>query len=635
MGMADAAVVLWTRFLRHNPADPDWVDRDRFVLSAGHGSMLLYALLHLTGYDLALEELKQFRQLGSRTPGHPEYGLTPGVETTTGPLGQGFGAGVGMALAEKMLATKFNRAGHNIVDHTVYAIVSDGDLMEGISSEAASLAGYLGLGNMIYLYDDNEISIEGSTDITFTEDVPARFKAYDWFVQDIDGHDRDAVAEAIEAAQAEKERPSLIVCHTHIAYGSPNKQDSEEAHGAPLGEEEVRRTKESLGFPTEPLFYVPDEVRAFFAKLRPQWAAAQEAWESKLAAYKKVYPEEAALFEQMMAGEFDPDWLDAFPTFEPGESVATRNAAGDTLRAIAPKIPTLIGGSADLAPSTKTIMDDYEHIRADDFEGRNLHFGVREHAMGGILNGLSLHKGYRPFGATFLVFSDYMRPSIRIAAIMEQPIIYVFTHDSVFVGEDGPTHQPIEHVAALRVIPHLTVIRPADANESAGAWRAALENKEGPTALILTRQKLPILEEAKDVALDQVRKGAYVLSDVADGEPDVILIASGSEVSLALEAKALLAEKDVAVRVVSMPSWELFERQSAEYQEQVLPSAVKARLAIEAGVPFGWAKYVGNDGDVFAIENRFGTSAPYTDVAEELGFTPDNVAERALAVLNK
>jgi transketolase len=632
MGMADVAYVLWAEILKHNPKDPTWWDRDRFVLSAGHGSMLLYSVLHLTGYDLPLDELKRFRQWGSLTPGHPEHGLTPGVEMTTGPLGQGFSSGVGMALAERMLAARFNRPGHEIIDHNTYAIVSDGDLMEGISSEAASLAGTLGLSNLIYFYDDNEISIEGDTDLSFTECVPDRFKAYNWFVQEVDGHDRAALREAVKAAQAEEKRPSLIVCHSHIGYGSPNKQDKESAHGAPLGEDEVKLTKENLGFPTEPLFHVPQEVADLFAWKLAALAEAQEAWQARYQAYVEAYPAEAAELELMMSGELPDNWETSLPKFETGASIATRNAGGTIMNAIAPSLPSLVGGSADLSPSTKTMLTSYGDIAAGDYSGRNFHFGIREHAMGAILNGLSLHGGFRPFGSTFLVFSDYVRPSVRLAAIMEQPVIYVFTHDSIFVGEDGPTHEPIEQVAALRIIPNVTSIRPADANETAAAWRAALENMDGPSVLFLSRQNLTVFEETKALAMEGVSKGAYVLSDV-EGEPDMLLLASGSEVSLVMAAQKELATKDVSARVVSMPSWELFEAQNDEYKASVLPASVTRRLAVEAGVPFGWHKYVGGDGDVVAIENRFGSSAPYQILAKEYGFTVDNVVERALALM--
>lgn len=632
MGMADVAYVLWTRFLKHNPADPAWPNRDRFVLSAGHGSMLLYSLLYLTGYDLPLDELKRFRQWGSRTPGHPEHGLTPGVETTTGPLGQGFANGVGMALAERFLAATFNRPGFPIFDHYTYAIVSDGDLMEGVSHEAAGLAGHLGLGKIIYLYDDNEISIEGSTDLAFTEDVPARFRAYGWHVQEVDGYDLPAVEAAIRAAQGESERPSLIVCHTHIAYGSPNKHDSASAHGEPLGEEEVRLTKEALGWPPDAQFYVPDEALAVFRRAVEQGRVAQAEWQEMFTRYAREYPQEAALLQCLWAGDLPEGWEKALPTFTPADGeMATRQASGVVLNALAPVLPTLIGGSADLAPSNNTLLKGYADFQKASPAGRNLRFGVREHAMGSILNGLALHGGVIPYGGTFLVFSDYMRPAVRLAALMEQRVVYVWTHDSVWLGEDGPTHQPVEHLMALRAIPNLVVIRPCDANETAAAWRVALERREGPTALALTRQKLPILAETARDAQETVARGAYVLAD-APGAIDVILIATGSEVHLALEARKLLAEKGVAARVVSMPSWELFDAQEPAYREAVLPSKVTARLAIEAGVTQGWEKYVGPSGAVVGLD-RFGASAPYKVLMEQFGFTPQAVAERALRLL--
>nr|HID13558.1 transketolase [Anaerolineae bacterium] len=634
MGAADMAYVLWTRFLKHNPANPAWPNRDRFVLSAGHGSMLLYSLLHLTGYDLPLEELKNFRQWGSRTPGHPEYGCAPGVETTTGPLGQGFANGVGMAIAERFLAATFNRPGFPIFDHFTYAIVSDGDLMEGISHEAASLAGHLGLGKLIYLYDDNGISIEGSTDITFTEDVPARFRAYGWHVQAVDGYDLEGIAAAIRAAQVETERPSLIVCHTHIAYGSPNKQDDASSHGAPLGEEEVRLTKEALGWPPDAHFFIPEEALAVFRQAVEQGRRAEAQWRETFERYRTAYPEEAALLETVWAGKLPEGWEDALPTFAPADGpLATRKASGAVLNALAPALPTLIGGSADLAPSNVTLLKDYDDFQGETPAGRNLRFGVREHTMGGILNGLALHGGVLPYGGTFLVFSDYMRPPVRLAAMMHLPVVYVWTHDSVWIGEDGPTHQPLEHLAALRAIPNLVVIRPADANETAAAWRVALQRRDGPTALALTRQKLPVLAETARGPAETVARGAYVLADTPD-TPDVLLIASGSEVHLALEARELLAEKGVAARVVSMPSWELFDAQPHPYREAVLPPTVSSRLAIEAGVAQGWGKYVGPAGDVISLE-RFGASAPYKVLMEKFGFTTEAVAERALRLLSR
>jgi transketolase len=628
MGMADAAYVLWSRYLKHNPADPAWPDRDRFVLSAGHGSMLLYSLLYLTGYALPLEELKRFRQWGSMTPGHPEYREAPGVETTTGPLGQGFANGVGLALAERLLAATFNRPGLEIVDHYTYAIVSDGDLMEGISHEAASLAGHLGLGKLIYLYDDNHITIEGSTDLAFSEDVARRFAAYGWHVQAVDGHDRDAIDVAIARAQAERSQPSLIMCRTHIGYGSPNKQDTAEAHGAPLGEEEVRRTKEALGWPADAHFLVPEGALAHFRTALERGTRTQSDWEAAFGRYAAEYPELAAEWQRRLAGELPEGWRAALPEFAPDSAaVATRVAGGKVLEAVAPVLPELVGGSADLHPSTKTFLTAYDSIRAGIYGGRNLHFGVREHAMGGILNGLALHGGLVPYGSTFLVFSDYMRPSIRLAALMRLPVIYVFTHDSIFVGEDGPTHQPVEQAASLRAIPHLAVIRPADARETAGAWEVALTRKKGPTALLLSRQKVPVLAETDPSA---VARGAYVLADAEDTQ--LILIASGSEVAVAMEARALLADQGIATRVVSMPSWELFEAQPQGYRDEVLPPRVTARLAVEAGVALGWDRYVGSSGATCTL-SRFGASAPYKVLAEEFGFTPQAVAEQAQGLL--
>jgi len=634
MGAAAMAYVLWTRFLRHSPANPTWLNRDRFVLSAGHGSMLLYGLLHLTGYDLPLEELQNFRQWGSRTPGHPEYGLAPGVETTTGPLGQGFTNGVGMAIAEVYLAAHFNRPGHKIVDHYVYAIVSDGDLMEGVASEAASLAGHLRLGRLIYLYDDNRISIEGSTDLTFTEDRGRRFEAYGWHVQHVDGYDLEGIAAAIRAAQADP-RPSLILARTNIGYGSPHKQDTAEAHGAPLGEEEVWLTKENLGWPTEPPFLIPDQALAHFRQALEKVRIWEAEWQARFEAYAAEYSDLAEEWRLVMSGELPAGWDADLPTFRPEDGpVATRVASGKVLNAIAPYLPTLMGGSADLAPSCNTYLKGYGDFSADNRGGRNFHFGVREHAMAGILSGMALHGGVIPYGGTFLVFSDYMRPSIRLAAMMEIPVIYVFTHDSIGIGEDGPTHQPIEQIAALRAIPHLTVIRPADATETVVAWRVALEHREGPVALILTRQGLPILDRTVLAPADGLTRGAYVLAEAEGGRPDVILIATGSEVHVALAAQKWLAEQEVKARVVSMPSWELFEQQPQSYHDEVLPPEVTARLAIEAGVPQGWHRYVGTGGDVIGIE-RFGASAPYKVLWEKYGFTAENIAARALEMLKR
>ncbi len=633
MGMADAAFVLWTRFLKHDPACPDWPNRDRFVLSAGHGSMLLYALLHLSGV-LDMEELKQFRQWESRTPGHPEYGLTPGVETTTGPLGQGFGNGVGMAIAERVLAERFNRPGFPVVDHYTYAIVSDGDLMEGISHEAASLAGHLGLGKLVYLYDDNDISIDGPTDLTFTEDVAVRFRAYGWHVLDVDGHDREAVAQAIEEARQVLDQPSLIICHTHIAYGSPNKQDTAESHGAPLGEEEVRLTKQNLGWPVEPPFHVPDEVYAYFEELKARWADQSAEWDALFDRYRRAHPDLAAELEAAWAGTLPEGWDAEVPTFEAGQNVATRAASGKVLNALGRRVFTLIGGSADLTGSNKTYLNGHPPLKRGDFSGRNIHFGVREHAMGAILNGMALHRGLRPYGGTFLVFADYMRPPIRLAALMELPVIFVFTHDSIFVGEDGPTHQPVEHLASLRAIPNLVVIRPADANETAEAWRVALQRADGPTALILTRQKVPVLDRSRLAPAEGLARGAYVLAKEEGDRPDIILMASGSEVHLAVEARGRLAAEGIRARVVSFPSWELFEAQPAEYREQVLPSSVLARVAVEAAHPQGWERYVGPWGSTLGVE-RFGASAPYKVLAEQFNFTVDEVVRRAHLVLER
>ena len=636
MGLAPIAYVLWTKFLKHSPSNPEWPDRDRFVLSAGHASMLLYSLLHLTGYDLPLEELKQFRQWKSRTPGHPEYGLTAGVETTTGPLGQGISNSVGMAIAERWLAEHFNRPGYPIVDHYTYVIASDGDMMEGISGEAASLAGHLRLSRLIVFYDDNRISIEGSTGLAFTEDVCRRYESYHWHVQSIgDDDELEAVSAAILAAQEEKDRPSLIAVRTHIADGSPNMHDHAEAHGAPLGEEEVLLTKRNLGWPSEEPFHIPEESLANFRKAVSRGKDLEAEWSEIFGAYSKEYPELAKELKMFINRELPEGWGKALPVFPPDDrAIATRSASGKVLNAIASHIPNLVGGSADLAPSTKTLLDKYESIDGNNFGGRNLHFGVREHSMGAIVNGMTLHKGLIPYGATFLVFSDYMRPTLRLAAIMEIPSIFVFTHDSIGVGEDGPTHQPVEHVAALRVIPNLVVIRPADANETAAAWRVALESKDRPVVLALTRQNLPILDQAEFPSAEGLARGAYVLRDSEDGSPDLILIASGSEVSLALEAEKQLKEKGVKARVVSMPSWELFDEQDEAYRNEVLSPSVTARLAIEAGSTQGWHRYVGSAGDVIGLD-RFGASAPGKVVYEKLGFSVENVVQRALGLIGQ
>jgi len=638
MGVAAAAYALWTRHLRHDPADPSWPDRDRFVLSAGHGSLLLYALLHLTGYALPLEELQHFRRWGSRTPGHPEHGLTPGVETTTGPLGQGFATAVGMALAERWQAARYNRSGHEVVDHRTFVIASDGDMMEGIQSEAASLAGHLGLGRLVVLYDSNHISIDGSTALAFTEDVGRRYEAYGWHVVHVDGMDADAVDRAIHESLAVADRPSLVVMRTHIGYGAPNKQDTSAAHGSPLGAVEARLAKERLGLPVDQTFWIPDAVRAAM-DARPAGARLHAAWNARRDAWAAAHPEVAAEFARALAGELPAGLSSSLPVFKPGSSVATRKASGDTLNALVNVVPELIGGSADLTESNNTAIEGDRSIQRGDFAARYIHFGVREHGMGAILNGLALHGGIRPFGGTFLIFSDYMRPAIRLAALMEQPVTYVFTHDSVGLGEDGPTHQPVEQLMSLRLIPGLDVIRPADGPETAMSWAMALENRHGPTALVLTRQKLPNLDRGEDrpfAPADHARRGGYVLVDAAVGAhaapPQVILIGTGSEVQLCLAARDLLAQDGIAARVVSMPSLNRFAAQPAEYRSRVLPPSVTARVVVEAGVTRGWAGIAGPAGEVVGLD-RFGASAPGEIVMEKLGFTPEHVAERARASL--
>jgi transketolase len=648
---APMGYVLWTRFLKHNPTNPAWFDRDRFVLSAGHGSMLLYSLLYLTGYDLPMEQIKQFRQWGSITPGHPESHLTPGVETTTGPLGQGFGNGVGMAIAEAHLAARYNRPGFDIINHHTYGLVSDGDLMEGVSAEAASLAGHLRLGKLIYLYDNNHVSLAASTDITFTEDRAARFEAYGWHTQTIpDGNDVEAIEHALRVARAEGDRPSMIVINTHLGYGSPNKQDTYEAHGSPLGEEEVKLTKENLGWPTEPPFYVPDEALAYMRQAVDRGKDAEAQWRVQFEAYAREYPELAAELQQMIDGELPDGWDDDMPEFDPNpKGMRTRRASRRVINAIAPRLPALIGGSADLAPSTYTLMEGLGDFQSPEekgdeqgsagggwsYAGRNLHFGVREHAMGAILNGIAAHGALLPFGATFLIFSDYMRPTIRLAALMKKHVIYVFTHDSIGLGEDGPTHQPVEQLAGLRAIPDLLVIRPGDANETAVAWQVAVEAQARPVALVFTRQDIPILDRSKVAPADGLRRGAYVLSEAPGGnDPDLILMATGSEVSLILEAQQRLLEERVRARVVSMPSWKLFDAQPKDYRDAVLLPQVRARLAVEAAATLGWHKYVGDEGDVLGVE-KFGASAPGETVMREYGFHVDNVVERALALVRR
>jgi transketolase len=630
LGAAPMAYALFDRFLRHNPAEPKWFDRDRFILSAGHGSALLYSVLHMTGYDVPLEELKRFRQWGSKTPGHPEYGHVPGVEATTGPLGQGFAMGVGMAVAEAHLAALFNRPGFQVVDHHTYAIVSDGDLMEGIASEAASLAGHLKLGKIVYLYDDNKISIEGSTGIAFTEDVGQRFEAYAWHVQRVeDGNDLETISEAIRAARAETERPSLILVRTHIGYGSP-KQDSADAHGAPLGPEATRTTKAAAGWPLEPPFVVPDEARAHMRQALERGVGQQKEWEALLAAYAQAHPELAASFLRTIKGERPDGWDAGIPAFKASDPpVATRSVSGKIINALAKTLPTLAGGSADLAPSNNTLISGSPDFSREHREGRNLRFGVREQAMAAAVNGMALHGGVIPYGATFLIFSDYCRASLRLAALMKVPSIFVFTHDSVGVGEDGPTHQPVEQLMSLRVIPGLLVLRPADASETAEAWRLVLTLKR-PAVLALTRQNLPILDPEKYPIRQGVPKGAYILAEAKGSKPDVVLVATGSEVQLALGARAKLFEQGVKARVVSMPSWLLFDEQPEAYRTEVLPPDVPT-LAVEAGSTRGWRDYAD---DVLGLDH-FGASAPGSEVFKQFGFTVENVVDRALNLLRK
>jgi transketolase len=652
MGAAAMAYVLWTRHLRYNPKNPPWPDRDRFVLSAGHGSALLYSLLHLTGYDLSLDDLQQFRQWGSRTPGHPERGCAPGVEVTTGPLGQGIGNAVGLAVAERWLAATFNRPGHDIVDHRTYVLASDGDMMEGLSTEAASLAGTLRLGRLIVLYDANRITLSATTDITFLEDVGGRFAACGWHVQHIDGNDLSAVDAALVAACAAEDRPSLIVARTHIGHGSPAKQDTFEAHGEPLGPDEVRATKRAAGWPEEPPFHLPEAALRVFRASIDRGAALEADWQRRMDAYTAAFPGEAQTFTRSLAGELPHDWQAHLPVFTPADGdMATRDAGGKVLGALAAVIPNIIGGSADLDPSTRTAMKDRGDFQSPaqppdahgtktqgksggewSYAGRNIHFGVREHVMGAALTGMAVHGGVVPFGATFLTFSDYMRPAIRLAALSDIRAIYVFTHDSLALGEDGPTHQPIEHLASLRAMPNLMVIRPSDATETAEAWRAALMHTGGPVAILLTRQKLPVLDRTALAPAAGLAKGAYVLTEAASAAPELILIATGSEVTLALEAHRQLASEGVACRLVSMPCWELFESQPQTYRDEVLPPAVRARVSVEAASPFGWERYVSADGAIISVD-RFGASAPGPTVMRELGITPEHVVERARQVL--
>lgn len=635
MGGAVMAYTLWTRYLRHNPRNSKWPGRDRFVLSGGHGSMLLYSLLYLTGYDLPLDELQNFRQWGSRTPGHPEYGLTPGVEVTTGPLGQGFANGVGMAIAQAHLAGIFNRPDHKIINHYIYGIVTDGDLMEGVASEAASLAGHLRLGHLIYLYDDNRISIDGSTDLAFTEDRAARFRAYGWEVLQVeDGNDVNAIDAAIAQAKTDP-RPSLIMCRTHIGFGLPTRQDTSKAHGEPPGESELNGAKRNLGWPLEPRFFVPEDVLTHFRKAVKKGEQFEAEWCKQLKAYLDEYPELDAELERRLSGSLPENWQAVLPAFQAdGKGMATRAASGKAINALAEKLPELIGGSADLAPSNNTWIQNSQTFQAATPDGRNFHFGVREFGMGAILNGMAVHGGVIPYGGTFLVFSDYMRPAIRLAAMSHYPSIFIFTHDSIGLGEDGPTHQPVEHLAALRAIPGLVVIRPADANETAEAWRSAIARRDGPTALILTRQAVPILDRNVYAAAEGLLRGAYVLADIGDHDPEILLIASGSEVDLIVQAGLRLVMEGISVRLVSFPSWELFNAQDESYQQLVFPEGMKLRLAVEAGIAQGWRRWVGDEGDIISVE-RYGASAPYKILYEQYGLTVDQVVDKAYQLLSK
>ncbi|KIA83039.1 transketolase [Kaistella solincola] len=634
MALAPLGHILWSEVMRYNPKNPHWANRDRFVLSAGHACMLQYAFLHLTGYEITLDDIKNFRQLHSITPGHPEYGLTPGIEVTTGPLGQGFANGVGMAIAQRYMAARYNQPDFDIFDYKIYAICSDGDIMEGITAEAASLAGNLGLGNMIYFYDNNNITIEGDTDLAFDEDVSKRFEAYGWHVQNVDDiKDLDALLEAVENAKNERNRPSLINVRSVIGYGSPNKHNTAAAHGSPLGEDEVRLVKENFGFDPDKSFVIPPEVAEFYRKAGEKSAQHEENWNKLYQNYKKRHPELAKEYEDITAGKLPADWHKNLPVFEAGEEMATRKASGKTLNAIAQYLPQLIGGSADLAPSTDTNLNDFKSFSAKNPDGRNFHFGIREHAMGAVLNGMALSKYLIPYGATFLIFSDYMRPPLRLASIMNIRPIMVFTHDSIGLGEDGTTHQPIEQFIGLRTVPGMTVIRPADANETAQAWRVAIEHTDGPVCIVLTRQGIPVIDQQKYTSANELEKGAYILSD-CEGEPEIILIASGSEVHLILEAQENLKNENIRTRIVSMPSWNLFDKQPAEYREKVFPKNIRKRLAVEAGSPVGWMKYTTDDGDVIGIE-KFGESAPAEELFAEYGFTVENVVKKARDLLQK
>lgn len=634
MALSPLGHLLWSEVMHYNPKNPNWANRDRFVLSCGHACMLQYSYLFLTGYAISLKDIEDFRQLHRITAGHPEYELTPGVEVTTGPLGQGFANGVGMAIAQKYMAARYNQPEFKIFDYKIYTICSDGDLMEGVSSEAASLAGHLGLGNMICFYDNNNITIEGHTNLTFDEDVAKRFDAYEWHVQKLhDINDLEALSKAIKNAQKETNRPSLIDVRSHIGYGSPNKQDTAAAHGSPLGKVEVRLVKENFGFDPNKNFFIPDEVLNFYREAGEKSAENESSWNELYESYKKRYPELAQEYERITSGKLSEGWEDKLPMFESGEKMATRKASGQILNAIAQYFPQLIGGSADLAPSTDTLLNDYKSFSIKHRNGRNFHFGIREHAMGAVLNGMALSKYLIPYGATFLIFSDYMRPPLRLAAIMKIRPILVYTHDSIGLGEDGTTHQPVEQLIGLRTVPNMTVIRPADANETAHAWRVAILHTDGPVAIVLTRQGIPVIDQQKYTTAKELEKGAYILSDSED-EPDVILIATGSEVHLILEAQKSLKESNIQARVVSMPSWSLFDKQDAAYREKVFPKNIRKRLAVEAGSPVGWLKYITDEGDVIGID-RFGESAPGDEIMREYGFSVENVVKRAKALLSK
>lgn len=632
LGCAPIAYLLYYKLMKHNPSNPKWINRDRFILSAGHGSMLLYSVLHLSGYDLSLDEIKNFRQWNSKTPGHPEYGHTPGVETTTGPLGQGFATSIGMAVARDYLASIFNKERFNLIDHYIYGICSDGDLMEGISHEAASFAGHHKLGKIIFFYDDNKITIEGSTDLTYTDDVQKRFEAYGWNVYRVnDVNNLSELENTANLARQNSDKPCLIITKTHIGYGSPNKQDSASAHGAPLGIEEVKLTKKNLGWNYEEDFFIPEEVKNHFTGIRKCGEEAEDLWRKQFEDYKKKFPSEADLFQNIFNGNFGEEWEKYLPSFS--EAMATRAASGKVLNAIAKYLPTLIGGSADLAESNNTHLKDYKSFSAENKSGRNLHFGVREHAMGAILNGMALYGGIIPYGGTFLIFSDYLRPALRLSALMKLRTIFVFTHDSIGLGEDGPTHQPVEQIASLRAIPNVTVIRPADANETTEAWRFAIKHKGGPVLLVLTRQKLDCFDRTKLSPAKELSKGAYILKE-SSGNPDIILIATGSEVGLILKASEVLEAEGIKSRVVSFPSWEIFDKQSEDYKRKVFPSEVKARLAVEAGVSQGWEKYIGEKGDIICMKT-FGASAPDKVLFEKFGFTVEDVVNKAKEILNK